>query len=306
MKKNILTPIALSAVFLLFLSGCAHSAAANLEGAFSESIADRAAFQSEDTAAETSENTAKAYDESTNKLWAELKEKQDAFAGVSPEKTTMNYLKYLSADETSAFFGAVVDDIIDNRCEISGFQYVLKDYGIEQEEDRTAQTEVIYHINKDGKDNYSQICINLIQCDEGLWYIPDEIQEDYSDSWTIEDNWEKVENNEYYSAYAADDPETAAMGYLKEYAKGCLSYDFKEIKVDETETERIRKNSNVYSCKYRYGIEDLNRVIAMRALFDAKKDPQKNYGRSSEDRMMLTLIQDEDGIWYITSTSLSM
>lgn len=44
----------------------------------------------------------------------------------------------------------------------------------------------------------------------------------------------------------------------------------------------------------------------MRALFDAKKDPQKNYGISSEDRMMLTLIQDEDGIWYITSTSLSM
>lgn len=82
MKKNILTPIALSAVFLLFLSGCAHSAAANLEGAFSESIADRAAFQSEDTTAETSENTAKVDDEIVNKLWAELKineKKKNAF-----------------------------------------------------------------------------------------------------------------------------------------------------------------------------------------------------------------------------------
>lgn len=305
MKKNILTPIALSAVFLLFLSGCAHSAAANLEGAFSESIADRAAFQSEDTAAETSENTAKAYDESTNKLWAELKEKQDAFAGVSPEKTTMNYLKYLSADETSAFFGAVVDDIIDNRCEISGFQYVLKDYGIEQGEDRTAQTEVIYHINKDGKDNYSQICINLIQCDEGLWYIPDEIQEDYSESWNIEDNWEAIKKDPN-STYASSDPEAAVNGYLENYKKSCLSFELKEIKVDEINTENQRKNIYLYSYKYKYGIEDLNRVIVMRALFDATTDPQKNYGRSSEDHMSFTLIQDEDGIWYITSTSLSM
>lgn len=319
MKKIIIAPIVLSAVLLLSLSGCANSAAADLEGAFSESIADSTAHQSENTtvvtaentAAENSENTSKAYDESTNKLWTELKEKQDVFAAESPEKTTMNYLKYFSEDKKSPFFGAVVDDVIDDRWGVNGYPnvYILKDYGIESEEnipDRTAQTEVFYHINENGKNVYSRIYINLIECDEGLWYIPDELQEDYSDSWTIEDNWEEVKNNEYYSAYAADDPEAVVKAYLEDYKKSCLSFELKEIKVDEAYTESRRKNTYVYSFKYGYGIEDLNRVIAMRAFFDAKKDPQKNFGISSEDRMLLSLIQDEDGIWYITSATLSM
>ncbi|MCM1298644.1 MAG: hypothetical protein NC203_04925 [Firmicutes bacterium] len=314
MKKYIPTLSAFTAAVLL-LSGCSDgkqgtnesSEPLNVHSSAAEPIITSAIPENTDIYVTPTVNV-NSSDEKSKKLWAELEKEQAVFSGSSPQKTVRNYLYYIAGDESNGFVSMVIDDLDDNRDTLEQYSYELKSYGIDCEKEglsRTARITATYHAETDPEktsqpSGYCRVRISLIRSDGGGWYIPSELQEE-AEYWTQEGNWEKIKEDPY-SVYADNDPMRVAEKIIEDYAKTCLSFTLEEIYFDEEQTERQRKNDYIENYKNEYGIADLNRVQVITVSFDAKLDPDQNFGKSSEDTLHFTLMQDSDGVWYAPST----
>lgn len=323
MKLMIEKPIIKKHTLILFLlltsiltfSGCAYRDQGANESSYSSNLystdtgpAITSAIPENTSSSAISEVAVNSSDEKSKKLWVELEKEQAVFSSSSPQKTVRNYLYYIAGDESNGFVSMVIDDIDDNRDTLDQYSYELKSYGIDCEKEglsRTARITATYHAETDPEktsqpSGYCRVQINLIESENGSWYIPSEIQEE-AEYWTQEDNWNKIKEDPY-SVYADNDPTKVVEKIIGNYAKNCLSFELKEISFDEELTENQRKNTYIEYYKNGYGITDLNRVQVITASFDAKLDPDKNFGKSSEDTLHFTLMQDGDGVWYAQST----
>ncbi len=237
--------------------------------------------------------------EKNSPLWQQLREEQKDFTSTEILTAAQNYITECFGDKE----GFVIDrikyfddaDYFDN---LKPEKEKAQDYGIILDDSTFTEcsiipVEAIYRFKcQEGHTHCYFIVYNMVKDSKGNWYIPKDLQvRDYGKVWTWEEQWEKVKEN---TLYPSKDILETVKKQAEEDMQGdnILSFALKGISENEELTQRER---DIYL--YGYGIEDLDRVKI--AEYDVKFDSSNSLGQDNSDSIVYTLIQDEEGRWYI-------
>ncbi len=233
--------------------------------------------------------------EENSPLWQQLREEQKDFTSTEILTAVQNYITECFGDKEGFVIDRIkyVDDA-DSLGDLQPDKEKAKDYGIILDETTFTEcsiipVEAIYHFKTGGGNTACYFYVyNMVMDSKGNWYIPKDLQvSDYNKIWTWEEQWEKAEKN---TLFPSKDIKETARKQLYMESSNISSFALKGIDLNEELTQRER---DIYL--YGYGIEDLDRVAIVAAEYDEKN----SLGQKSSEGKVYTLIQDEEGLWYI-------